>query len=58
MSGCPMEALEDWVFEHWDVVSLCASHACEECVLVEPWQPEPEPGRRAPDPPDGGEIPF
>lgn len=56
MSGCPMEALEGRVFERWDVASLCASYACEECALPESWQPGPD--ARGPDPPDDGEIPF
>ena len=39
--GCPMRELDDWLFEHWDVVTLCREFSCAECVaLPGEWEPE------------------
>ena len=38
---CPLRVLDDWLFERWDVVSLCREFACVKCV-AEPGEWEPE----------------
>lgn len=37
----PLRVLDDWLFERWDVVSLCREFACVRCV-AEPseWESE------------------
>lgn len=38
---CPMRELDDWLFERWDVVTLCREFSCAECVaLPGEWEPE------------------
>ena len=46
-NACPIEFLDDFYTNHWDVSSLCGAFECRECVAdpmdigLGPWDDEP-----------------
>ena len=59
---CPIDELDEFLAEHWDVDSLCELMPCSECT-AEPgegaqWVPEGPPGGHSWATEDYDDIPF
>lgn len=57
--GCPMRELDDRLFDHWDVVTLCRGFSCAECVaLPGEWEPDFFDGDFETEAPGEVELPY